>query len=92
MVHLIGNFVNLQYCSYVAGLVIIGLSQLFTATGMEDRLVSEDTASQSNAMGLFFQKTNIIRDYLEDVGQGRQFWPKKVNYLMVILVCSILRV
>lgn len=27
-------------------------------------------------MGLFLQKTNIIRDYLEDVIDGRVFWPK----------------
>lgn len=25
-------------------------------------------------MGLFLQKTNIIRDYLEDLVEGRAFW------------------
>ena len=29
-------------------------------------------------MGLFLQKTNIIRDYREDVDQNRIFWPKEV--------------
>lgn len=29
----------------------------------------------ANSMGLFLQKTNIIRDYLEDYADGRAFWP-----------------
>ena len=29
-------------------------------------------------MGLFLQKTNIIRDYLEDTVEGRAFWPRSV--------------
>lgn len=29
-------------------------------------------------MGLFLQKTNIIRDYLEDYVDGRAFWPQDV--------------
>ena len=29
-------------------------------------------------MGLFLQKTNIIRDYLEDLQANRSFWPKEV--------------
>jgi farnesyl-diphosphate farnesyltransferase len=29
-------------------------------------------------MGLFLQKTNIIRDYLEDYVDGRAFWPQEV--------------
>jgi farnesyl-diphosphate farnesyltransferase len=29
-------------------------------------------------MGLFLQKVNIIRDYLEDTNQGRCFWPKVI--------------
>ncbi len=30
------------------------------------------------SMGLFLQKTNIIRDYLEDYVDGRAFWPQDV--------------
>ncbi|KAJ1679287.1 bifunctional farnesyl-diphosphate farnesyltransferase/squalene synthase [Spiromyces aspiralis] len=33
---------------------------------------------RSNSMGLFLQKTNIIRDINEDVQDGRHFWPKEV--------------
>ena len=29
-------------------------------------------------MGLFLQKTNIIRDYREDLDDKRKFWPKQV--------------
>ena len=30
------------------------------------------------SMGLFLQKTNIIRDYREDLDDKRRFWPKEV--------------
>ncbi len=62
----------------MAGLVGIGLSQLFSASGLEVDEVAKDEYL-SNSMGLFLQKTNIIRDYLEDVQQGREFWPREVN-------------
>lgn len=35
----------------------------------------------SNSMGLFLQKTNIIRDYLEDINEKRIFWPRAVWYV-----------
>lgn len=63
-----------DYCHYVAGLVGIGLSGLFSASGIESpTLQLEETLS--NDMGLFLQKTNIIRDYHEDLEAGRVFWP-----------------
>ncbi|CAL8468888.1 g8429 [Coccomyxa elongata] len=68
------------YCHYVAGLVGIGLSQLFASSQLE----SEEFANMedlANHMGLFLQKTNIIRDYLEDINEEpapRMFWPKEV--------------
>ncbi|KAF8025387.1 hypothetical protein BT93_F2280 [Corymbia citriodora subsp. variegata] len=66
-----------EYCHYVAGLVGIGLSKLFHASGTED--LPPD--SLSNSMGLFLQKTNIIRDYLEDINEipkSRMFWPRQI--------------
>jgi len=65
------------YCHYVAGLVGIGLSKLFAASGLEDASF-ERLDHLSNSMGLFLQKTNIIRDYLEDINDNRIFWPKEV--------------
>ncbi|KAM9069769.1 squalene synthase isoform X1 [Sarcophilus harrisii] len=66
-----------KYCHYVAGLVGIGLSRLFSASELEDPIVGQDS-KLANSMGLFLQKTNIIRDYLEDIMEGREFWPQEV--------------
>ncbi|CAA2979959.1 squalene synthase [Olea europaea subsp. europaea] len=66
-----------EYCHYVAGLVGLGLSKLFHASEKED-LASD---ALSNSMGLFLQKTNIIRDYLEDINEipkSRMFWPRQI--------------
>ena len=76
------------YCHYVAGLVGIGLSKLFSGSGLEDPEVAANEEI-SNHMGLFLQKTNIIRDFLEDyedvnedTGARRVFWPREIwsNY------------
>jgi farnesyl-diphosphate farnesyltransferase len=66
-----------EYCHYVAGLVGIGLSRLFSASNLEDNTLQE-FGDLANSMGLFLQKTNIIRDFHEDFHQGRLFWPKEV--------------
>ncbi|KAJ8572226.1 hypothetical protein K7X08_008737 [Anisodus acutangulus] len=53
------------------------MTKLFHASGKED-LASD---SLSNSMGLFLQKTNIIRDYLEDINEVpkcRMFWPREI--------------
>ncbi|GMH68559.1 hypothetical protein TrST_g11984 [Triparma strigata] len=66
-----------RYCHFVAGLVGEGLSRLFSTSGLE----APHLASQihlSDQMGLFLQKTNIIRDYLEDFVDGRAFWPQTI--------------
>ncbi|KAJ7197739.1 isoprenoid synthase domain-containing protein [Mycena pura] len=65
------------YCHYVAGLVGEGLSALFSASGKE----RADLAGQlviSNSFGLLLQKTNITRDYREDVDDKRYFWPREI--------------
>jgi farnesyl-diphosphate farnesyltransferase len=65
------------YCHYVAGLVGEGLTKLFVAAGFVDQRYSGFTRL-SNAMGLFLQKINIIRDFREDLDDGRLFWPKQI--------------
>lgn len=65
------------YCHYVAGLVGIGLSKLFANSGHESEAFF-NMDEVSNSMGLFLQKTNIIRDYHEDLFADRTFWPKDV--------------
>jgi len=69
------------YCHYVAGLVGIGLSELFASSGYEN-MALKNQKELSNSMGLFLQKTNIIRDYHEDLFSDRTFWPKEIwgNY------------
>ena len=67
-----------EYCHYVAGLVGIGLSNLWANSLLEDKRFAKEE-NLSNSMGLFLQKTNIIRDYLEDIVEEpapRMFWPK----------------
>lgn len=65
------------YCHYVAGLVGIGLSKLFANSGVEKKEMM-DMEELSNSMGLFLQKTNIIRDYHEDLHSDRVFLPKEI--------------
>jgi len=65
------------YCHYVAGLVGIGLSEIFAASGIDNKEL-ESQVALSNSMGLFLQKTNIVRDYKEDLDEKRFFWPKEV--------------
>jgi farnesyl-diphosphate farnesyltransferase len=71
-----------SYCHYVAGLVGIGLSRLFVISKLEDEAIANIEA-MANTMGLFLQKTNIIRDFYEDFQQGRVFWPKQLWSLHV---------
>mmetsp|Transcript_11390 Transcript_11390/g.42773 ORF Transcript_11390/g.42773 Transcript_11390/m.42773 type:complete len:417 (-) Transcript_11390:113-1363(-) len=67
-----------EYCHYVAGLVGLGLTDLFVASGLERKSLKESKSTHANSMGLFLQKTNIIRDYYEDIREDRVFWPKDV--------------
>ena len=56
-----------EYCYIAAGLVGEGLSRLFKLP-----------IKYSKEMGIFLQKTNIIRDYAEDLQEGRTYWPKEI--------------
>jgi farnesyl-diphosphate farnesyltransferase len=67
------------YCHYVAGLVGHGLTRLFAFSGLESPALADDL-TVANHMGLFLQKTNIIRDYFEDISENppRIFWPREI--------------
>lgn len=69
------------YCHYVAGLVGDGLTKLVVLAGFADEKLAHDETLFDH-MGLFLQKTNIIRDYEEDQVDGRAFWPREIwgNY------------
>ncbi|KAG6331798.1 hypothetical protein ID866_7291 [Astraeus odoratus] len=65
------------YCHYVAGLVGEGLTRIWSASGKEAHWLC-DELELANSMGLLLQKTNITRDFREDVEQRRFFWPKEI--------------
>ncbi|CCF60810.1 hypothetical protein KAFR_0L01990 [Kazachstania africana CBS 2517] len=65
------------YCHYVAGLVGDGLTQLIVLANFGSNSLANET-QLFESMGLFLQKTNIIRDYAEDLEAGRSFWPKEI--------------
>ncbi|CCH60833.1 hypothetical protein TBLA_0D03330 [Henningerozyma blattae CBS 6284] len=68
------------YCHYVAGLVGDGLTRLIVLADFasEDLYLECEKNGWFESMGLFLQKTNIIRDYAEDLEDGRAFWPKEI--------------
>lgn len=65
------------YCHYVAGLVGNGLTRLFVQSGLANSALL-DRPHLQESMGLFLQKTNIIRDVREDFDEKRRFWPKEI--------------
>ena len=65
------------YCYYVAGLVGEGLTRLFVEAGFAREQLLE-RPQLFTSMGLFLQKTNIIRDVREDQDDNRRFWPKEI--------------
>ena len=65
------------YCHYVAGLVGNGLTRLFVESGLANPALAQRPQLQES-MGLFLQKTNIIRDIKEDLDDKRRFWPKEI--------------
>lgn len=67
-----------RYCHFVAGLVGEGLTRLFLVNNYESEASRAPLMDTCEPMGQFLQRTNIIRDYLEDYVDGRAFWPKDV--------------
>lgn len=65
------------YCFYVAGLVGEGLTRLFIEPELGNPALLKRFRLHKS-MGLFLQKTNIIRDVREDNDDGRRFWPQEI--------------
>jgi farnesyl-diphosphate farnesyltransferase len=65
------------YCYYVAGLVGEGLTRMFVESGFGNTALLQ-RPELHRSMGLFLQKTNIIRDIREDFDDNRKFWPKEI--------------
>lgn len=67
-----------RYCYYVAGTVGLYLTNLLRLKGsnITDQIF-EKLATNCVPFGLFQQKLNIIRDYVEDkITKRRSFWPQ----------------
>lgn len=67
-----------EYCFYVAGTVGHYLTSLLRLKGsnVAERIFKK-LQENSVSFGLFLQKLNIIRDFVEDkVTKGRSFWPQ----------------
>ncbi|KAJ5757264.1 uncharacterized protein N7511_007446 [Penicillium nucicola] len=65
------------YCHYVAGLVGEGLTRLFVEAQFGNPALMKRPRLHKS-MGLFLQKTNIIRDIREDFDDDRRFWPQEI--------------
>ncbi|KAL3480644.1 isoprenoid synthase domain-containing protein [Aspergillus californicus] len=67
------------YCFYVAGLVGEGLTRLFAEVDRSPpSVLLLESPQLHKAMGLFLQKTNIIRDVYQDYHDNRRFWPREI--------------
>lgn len=65
------------YCYYVAGIVGDALTKMAIVSEFGSPIL-EKKPELHMAMGLFLQKTNIIRDFREDLDDGRTFYPKEI--------------
>lgn len=65
------------YCYYVAGIVGEGLTRMAIISEFGTSVL-EKKPELHLAMGLFLQKTNITRDFREDLDDGRTFYPKEL--------------
>ena len=66
-----------EYCFYVAGLVGEGLTKLFVEAELGSALLLE-RSHLHRSMGLFLQKTNIVRDIREDFDENKRWWPREI--------------
>ncbi|KAA8916302.1 hypothetical protein TRICI_001584 [Trichomonascus ciferrii] len=65
------------YCHHVAGVVGEGITRLALISKFGTSVL-EEKPQLMESMGQFLQKTNIIRDFREDLDDGRSFWPREV--------------
>ncbi|OWB69260.1 hypothetical protein B5S33_g1326 [[Candida] boidinii] len=66
-----------DYAYYVVGVVTEGLIQITTKAGYNDPILL-DNMYLSKSMGVFIQQPIVIRDYKEDLDEGRSFLPEEV--------------
>ena len=77
-----------EYCHIVAGNVGTILTNLAVVHGYEspelldycktDKSELHCFGGYEKSLGLFLQKTNITRDYYQDIPEGKCWWPKEI--------------
>lgn len=77
-----------EYCHIVAGNVGDTLTNLAIVRGYESSELLDYCKTEKSelhcfggyekSLGLFLQKTNITRDYYEDIPEGKYWWPKEI--------------
>ena len=66
-----------EYCFFVAGILGEGLTRLFVEAKLGNPLLLERPYLHKS-MGLFLQKTNILRDVREDFDDDKRWWPTEI--------------
>ena len=77
-----------EYCQIVAGNVGTILTNLAVVHGYESPELLDYCKTEKSelhcfdgyekSLGLFLQKTNITRDYYQDIPEGKSWWPKEI--------------
>ncbi len=67
-----------KYCFYAAGIVGHIINELFGHYGYLDEKEVEELMPLAEDNGLALQKVNIMKDILDDVKEGRHYWPEEL--------------
>jgi len=67
-----------KYCFYAAGIVGHIITELFGYYGYLTKEQVEEMLPLAEANGLALQKVNIMKDILEDIKDGRHYWPAEL--------------
>ena len=67
-----------KYCFYAAGIVGHIITELFGYYGYLTKEQVVEMLPLAEANGLALQKVNIMKDILEDIKDGRRYWPAEL--------------
>ena len=67
-----------KYCFYAAGIVGHTINELFGHYGYLSQKEVEELMPLAEDNGLALQKVNIMKDILDDVKDGRHYWPAEL--------------
>lgn len=67
-----------KYCFYAAGIVGYIITEVFGCRGYLTSKEVEEMLPLAKDFGLALQKVNIMKDVMDDVSEGRFYWPKDI--------------